>query len=474
VFLTNFNIAFSQKAKIQFGKTDIALNEYFEITVSVEEERVKNYGSFPEIDGFIKKGTSSSTSTSIINGNVSTVQSVTQRYQPAKEGKFPLAAFSMTVNNHTVKSNGTNIRVGPARQSNHSDPFADMWSNFMNRGEQRTEFIDVKEDAFFAVTSNKKEVFVGEGFTFTIAFYVAETNRAQMNFYELGTQLTEILKKVKPLNVWEENFGIEEIIPEETLINGKKYSKYSIYQGNLYPLAAGILTFKPAELKMIKYKVAKNPSFFGQNTQQDFKIFTSKEQSVMVKDLPPHPLKGNLAVGHYRLSEKIQKNRAQTGNSIEYVFQIEGEGNISAISDPILEKSDELDIYPPNVFQTVRRNGTVFGAKTYKYFLVPNEPGKHLLNKHFKWIFFNTVSQKYDTLLPKTEIEATGESIVSKMNQDAEIIGFYAETDTFDNTLVEIGAFDGLKTVISAFLAIVLAFCGFLFWAILKRKHNRF
>ena len=32
-----------------------------------------------------------------------------------------------------------------------------------------------------------------------------------MRFYELGKQLTEIIKKIKPANCWEENFNIENI-----------------------------------------------------------------------------------------------------------------------------------------------------------------------------------------------------------------------------------------------------------------------
>jgi hypothetical protein len=470
VFLTNINFAFSQKAKIQFGKTDIALNEFFEITVSLEEERIKNYSAFPEIDGFVKKGTSSSTSTTIINGAVSTLQSITQRYQAAKEGNYSLKPFSMTVNNASASSNGTNIRVGPAKQGGY-DPFADMWSNFMNRGNERSvEFVDVKEDAFFAVTSNKKEVFVGEGFTLTIAFYVAETNRAQMNFYDLSNQLTSILKTVKPMNAWEENFGIEEIVPEEVLVGGKKYSQYKIYQGNFYPLSAGKIDLPSAELKMIKYKVAKNPSFFGQNTQQDYKSFVSKESSVTVKDLPPHPLKGNIAVGNYRLSERLQSGQTETGKSLEYTFQIEGEGNISAITDPIIERTEKFDVYPPNVYQTIRRSGTVFGSKNYKYFVVPNEPGTHELKNYFRWIFFNTTTYRYDTLLPKAVIEAKGASVVSKMNKENELTGIYAEMSNYDNSLRSINETDWLNALASGFLMLVIAFCVYMVWAMKRSK----
>ena len=62
---------------------------------------------------------------------------------------------------------------------------------------------------FFALSTDKSEVFVGEGFTLTLAFYVAETNRAGLSFYNTSEQLAEIKKTITPANCWEENFNIE-------------------------------------------------------------------------------------------------------------------------------------------------------------------------------------------------------------------------------------------------------------------------
>ncbi|HRG10756.1 MAG TPA: hypothetical protein PLJ08_19425, partial [Cyclobacteriaceae bacterium] len=63
---------------------------------------------------------------------------------------------------------------------------------------------------------------------------------------------------------------------EHVEINGKGYTQYKIYQGTFYPLNTKDVEFPSIGLEMIKYKVAKNPSFFGQNRQEDFKTFYSK------------------------------------------------------------------------------------------------------------------------------------------------------------------------------------------------------
>src|SRR5690606_36539354 len=120
-------------------------------------------------------------------------------------------------------SPGKTVRVGPPAQVKRSDPCrgffdSDPCDDFFGRGE--TEFVDIREDAFLAMTTNKDEVFVGEGFNATLSFFVEEDNRAPLSFYELGKQLSDILKKIRPANCWEENFNIENIEGETVRIQG--------------------------------------------------------------------------------------------------------------------------------------------------------------------------------------------------------------------------------------------------------------
>ena len=75
VFVTNL---FSQDVSIKLGQNEIGINQYFTITVQVENDRLKQYSEFPDIEGFIKRGTSSSTTTNYINGRMSSTQSLTQ------------------------------------------------------------------------------------------------------------------------------------------------------------------------------------------------------------------------------------------------------------------------------------------------------------------------------------------------------------------------------------------------------------
>ena len=68
--------------------------------------------------------------------------------------------------------------------------------------------------------------------------------------------------------------------------------------------------------------MAKNPSFFGRNRQEDFKTFYSKPTVVKVKELPPHPLRDIVSVGNFKLEEDLSSAQIHTGNSFTYNFKV--------------------------------------------------------------------------------------------------------------------------------------------------------
>lgn len=438
VFLAgSLTTATAQTILITLGPDEIGENQAWTIAVTIQNDRFRsNDNNFPDIEGFRKRGTSSQSQTSIVNGQVSSSQSIVMTYLPTKQGTFTVPPFKMKINDQIISSPGKKIRVGPPLQQQQRDPFRNLFDrdDFFGRGE--TEFIDVKEDAFLAITTDKSEVFVGEGFTTSLAFYISENNKAPLQFYELAKQLSDILKKIKPSTCWEENFNIENIQGETITINGIDYTQYKLYQATFYPLNTQPIQFPSVGLEMIKFKVAKNPSFFGQNRQENFKTFYSKPKSIKVKELPPHPLRDQVAVGDYRLDEKVSSTSLTTGQSFTYEFKVYGEGNISSIEKPTVFKGESFDFYEPNVQQTInRQRNRVTGTKSFNYFIIPKEPGEYPLQDFFQWIFFNPTTKKYDTLMSQTAVVVGGESLKNEAIESTDAGSFYDTISTADNTL---------------------------------------
>ncbi|MEN7550328.1 BatD family protein [Rapidithrix thailandica] len=452
-------LAWGQGVSVELGNTEIGSNQMFQITITIENERLKEYSGFPEIPGFRKSGTSSSSSTNIVNNKVSMSQSIIQNYYPTGEGTFTLKPFTITINGKEARSSGATIKVGAPISAQKSDPFADFWG-FGKRNENK-EFVDVKEDAFFAISTNKNEVYVGEGFTTSIAFYVSLKNKARMDFYKVGDQLTEILKKVKPSNCWEENFGVESINPEYVTINGKQYRQYKIYEASFYPLNQQTIKIPSVGLKMVKYKESKTPSFFGRDLKEDYKVFYSAPKTVRVKELPTHPLRDQVSVGDYRLEEKLGSDKFRTGRSFVYEFKIKGEGNISAIKEPKPDTKGKLTIYPPSINQKINRaNGTVYGTKNIQYFIEPQEPGEYHLGDAFQWVYFNSRLKKYDTLRSELAIQVTGESKKNSYIASNDMGSFYSSLETESNELQSLQEQSWMRYVTYAGVTLLLIFTG--------------
>jgi len=457
----------AQNIQIQLGPDEIGINQAWTITLTVNNAQLKGYDNFPDIEGLQKRGTSSSSQTNIINGQISSSQSMIMTYVPLRQGSVTVSSFKIKVNDQIISVPGKKIKIGPPVQTQQNDPFKnlfdrDPFDDFFGK-KQPTEFVDVKEDALLALTTNKDEVFVGEGFTATLSFLVAENNRAPMQFHDLGRQLSDILKKIRPANCWEENFNIENIDGEAIEIGGKRYTQYKIYRATFVPLNNQAVVFPSIGLEMIKYKIAKNPSFFGQSRQEDYKTFYSKPKTIKVKDLPPHPLREAVAVGNYKLEEHIGKTELKTGQSVSYDFAIYGEGNISSISKPTLTNIAAFDFYEPNIKQNITREaGHVNGTKTFSYFMIPKEPGTYKLSDFFHWVFFNPQTKKYDTLKSQIVVNVTGESQKNQSIGSNDLGSFYDRLNTADNSLKTVSNKMWMKWSVNLFLIVLLGGVGYL------------
>src|SRR5687767_11951397 len=93
----------AQGVQITLGPDEIGENQAWTISVTVQNDRLKSYDNFPDIEGFRKRGTSTQSTTNIVNGQVSSSQSVIMTYVPLKQGTVNVPAFTMKVNDKPVK-----------------------------------------------------------------------------------------------------------------------------------------------------------------------------------------------------------------------------------------------------------------------------------------------------------------------------------------------------------------------------------
>jgi hypothetical protein len=453
-------VAAAQEIQIEIPKTEIAINESLQIKISVINGKVNDYSSFPAIKGFIKSDISSGDRQALISGRLTQISQLAQNYRPTKEGVYTIAPFTMTVNGKQISYPGATITVTAASSSTSA---YDFWS----APDLEPEIEVSREDVFLAVAADRKEIYAGEGINIVIAFYALQSSPYLLKFPDnLFQQLSAVVKKLKPENCWEENFNIGgQILPTVVKIKGKDYQQYKIYQSNYYLNQAGEIELPQISLPLIKLR----PGNYG---REEMRNYFSKSLKIRVKPLPSHPLSGKVAVGQFKLEEKISQTTLQTGQSVNYDFQISGQGNFAFLREPDTRRTSALEIYPPNVQQQINReNSRVTGIKKFTYMIIPNEPGTYAMSDYFQWIFFNTEKQTYDTLKPQISIRVEGESKVDHAISDIGSKAYYDNIYKLDNRLKSLKSADIWKSVISFVLgSSVMISIALVLATFLKRK----
>lgn len=459
--------AWAQQISLELRKGPVPLNQYYTVSIKLQNQQLKDYTSFPEIEGFKKSNKYSSTKTIITGGNTTTILTITQNYAPLEEGEFTLRPFSMKVNGQTVQSQGMEIVVVPPQANvaqSLNQPNLITTDENEPAEEEAQEFVDKEDNAFLTVYTNKSEVFVGEGVNVVLYFYLAEADQPLLDFYDFNNQMIGLLRELKQPHTWEEAFDYTEITPENVTVQGKPYLRFKLYESVLFPLNLEPLRFPQLKLQMIKYKVAKNPSLLAQDRQEGYKTFYSRERIVTVKELPPHPLRDVVPVGNYRLNERVSKKKVAVNKSFTYLFELEGEGNLAAITPPVPEAPPGLEFYPPDVRQDItKRSGRIVGSKSFAYAVLPREPGQYRMSEALQWIYFNPETAAYDTLRPTLHVQVTGQHEASGLVLSKDLGSFYNIIENEDNTLVSLHFLDGIKRSTNIIVLVLLAVAAFVF-----------
>jgi hypothetical protein len=397
---------FAQQISVKLGNTTIIESDFFTITLTVNNGKLNTYSNFPEINGFSKY-------TTISNANNAADKFVkpliiTQQYTPLKTGKFKINDFTMNINGVIIPVKGSNIIVtADERIIEQKNKEALENEKKLRQYQLPDELLSLKEP-FLTLLSNKSSVYVGEGITLSLLFCIPEGNKTVLKFHELGPQLSELVKKIKPENCIQQSVSLDSI-SQGTLNQGnKKFSYFKLYETFFYPINDKKILIPSLSLTL---QASKKAILKEEEIKSNLVTYTSKQILIDIKSLPPHPLKNMVSVGNYQLKESISTVKLKTGKSFTYTFTVEGEGNITQISKPNWPNSPNFEMFDPEIKRTsFQEKDKLMGTCAFNYFIIPHEPGVFSMNHFFNYIYFNIDKEKYDTLRSSLQLHVYGES----------------------------------------------------------------
>ena len=400
----------------------VVVNQQFRLKYTVNRHNVKE-PRLPQISDFrILSGPSRSqqSSTQIINGNVTSSQSLTFTYilVAEKEGEFTLPGATVSVDGNEITSNKVTVKVLPQDKANAARQSASQGS----RGQRQpgNTSVDIAaNDLFMTATLNKTNVVEQEAVLLTFKVYSA-------------VNLTALNGKIPDLK----GFQIQEVeLPPEKEwqlehYNGRNYRTILWQQYVLFPQQSGEIEIPSATFEGVVAQQVRpiDPfDFFGgSNYVEVKKELRTPRLKLNVQKLPSGKPEGfSGAVGSFKISSSVSATELKANEAVTLRLVISGTGNMKLIKTPEVEFPEDFEVYDPKVDNkfSLRTNG-FSGNKVIEYLAIPRFGGDYTLPS-IKFSYYDIASKEYKTI----ETESYLLKVEKGSNEDNAAVAAYVSKE---------------------------------------------
>lgn len=375
----------------------VAVGDQFRLSYTITTQKVKDFRAPTSISGFdvlMGPTRSQQSSTQIINGNITSTNSITYTYilLANKEGNFSIPAATIIADGEQMISNAVKIKVLPADN-------ASAGSNAKNSGNsgQRAAASSgasvSNQDLFVTATATRTKVFEQEAFLLTYKIYTLVDVRLEnikwTDFKGFHSQEVEL-----PQAKWQlEHY------------KGRNYNSTVYRQFVLFPQQTGQLVIEPTrfDAAVIKPVRVDDPfdAFFngGSNYVEIKKTLTTPKLTINVDPLPAGKPQGfSGGVGEFSISSSINSQTVKTNDAITVKIVISGTGNLKLVSNPEIQFPKDFETFDPKVDNKVRLSKEgLTGSRVIEYLAIPRHSGKFKIPAA-TFSYFDVKSKSYKTL----------------------------------------------------------------------------
>ncbi len=395
LLLTTLSAAFADELSfVASAPKAVEVNQQFRLKYTINRRNVKE-PRVPDIKNFtILAGPyrSEQSSTQIINGNVTSSQSVTFTYTllADKEGEFTIPGATITFEGNEITSNKVSVKVLPQDKNSA----ATQQSTSRRNSQQRTTgTVDIAaDDLFMTATLNKTSVVEQEAVLLTFKVYSA-------------VNLTSLNGKIPDLN----GFQIQEVdLPQEKEwqmehYKGRNYRTLLWQQYVLFPQQSGEIEIPSAVYEGIVAKQVRHYDpfdfFGGSNFVEVKKELRTPKLKLNVQKLPEgKPAGFSGAVGNFKITSSISTTELKANEAVTLRLTISGTGNMKLIKTPEVAFPEDFEIYDPKIENkfSLKSNGFA-GNKIIEYLAIPRFGGSYTIPS-VKFSYYDIASKQYKTL----------------------------------------------------------------------------
>lgn len=366
----------------------IGIEDSFYYTILVETSSNKRLNVDIKLENFpadyLRPNISNSSSTSFINGKMSSSRSQTHKYTvyPKQEGILDIPQIEVIVNGEKFKTSVHKVQVvsGSLRPQRNTrarsrSPFGSLFDNDWDDGSSLRR---QNNDSFIEVELSNDSVYVGQNITAKYTFYTLNNNNSNISFDMQSF----------------DGYGIES--SETTNKNwqrvkrkGKNYYSLEVTTMNISPQQSGLLTL-PIVVVNVNMFITSNS-------------FKSPNKQLMVKALPKKgkAIDYSNAIGEFTVEAELTQGIMYENQQNQLILTIKGRGNFQKILYPEIQKVDGLEILKPKA--TLDFKDEDKGTLLLTYDIIPSESGKFNIPS-ISFNFFNDKKGKYQTIYTKSNL----------------------------------------------------------------------
>lgn len=379
----------------------VAVGERFRITYKVNTRDAKEFRAPDMKDLQILSGpaTSTSSSTTIINGQRSENTSVTYTYMAIapEEGEIELDGATIKAGGKQITSNKLTIKVLPpdqATQAGQGQGGAQS-SNRQSSG-QGSQTVGA-DDLFMLATVDKTTVYEQEALLLTYKIY-------KLPSVDLQT-MSNTMPDIKNCHVQQvelpsnKEFNLEHY-------NGRNYQTMLWSQYVLFPQHSGEVEIPSTTFEgTIAQRVDNNSGdifdmFFNSSRYVEVKKdLTAKPIKITVKPLPQGKTSAFYGgVGDFSISSTISSTDVTANDAVTVRVILSGTGNLKLIKTPEMKFPQDFDIYDPKIDNKYTiKGGRQTGNKVYEYLIIPRYAGQYTIPA-LEFQYFDPKSGSYKTV----------------------------------------------------------------------------
>lgn len=372
----------------------VVMGEQFRLTYTVNTHNAKSFrvGNITDFDILMGPTQSSSSSTSIINGQRTSSKTLTFTciLRPKKEGTYTIPAATITAEGKQMASKELTVKVLPLDQKAQNQQGA------QGRGNTNAQTGQIGDDDLFIVaTVNKKKVYEQEAILLTYKIYTA-------------VNLTNVTGKMPDLK----GFHTQEVdMPkgnrefELEHYKGRNYRTMVYSQYVLFPQQNGQLeipsiTFEGTVAQRVQNYDPFEAFFNGGSSYVNIqKPIRTPKITIDVNPLPAgKPASFSGAVGDFSISSSISTTELKENEAVTLKVVVSGTGNMKLIKTPEVVFPADFEVYDPKVDNKFTlKTGGLSGNKVFEYLAIPRYGGNYTIPA-VEFTYFDIKSGAYKTL----------------------------------------------------------------------------